>query len=220
MIKLADRQRSRTDSPRARLAALAAERQAQLLDPAEAEFVAHGFEGASLNRILAAAGMSKGQAYYYIADKGDLYRAVIERGLQKLATAIDSDLPKPATADEFWRHVAAIFAQVTKTLQKDEALAALARGIYDGPGAQATLAEPLARIRAQSDRLIATGQSVGAIRTDLPQTLLADVLFGAVREIDRWFAAHWPELDEAEALRLNRKAIGMIASMAAPTALR
>jgi AcrR family transcriptional regulator len=216
MAKLVDRERSRKDSPRARLAALAAEHQAKLLDPAEAEFVAHGFEGASFNRILSAAGMSKGQAYYYVADKADLYRAVVERGLQRLAKAIDASFPEPTTADEFWQQIAAIFERLTVALQKDDNLAVLARGIYEGAGAKAALAEPLARIRTQSDRLITIGQSVGAIRTDVPQTLLADVLFGAAREIDRWFAAHWPDLDKEEALGLNDKAVSMIAAMAAP----
>jgi len=216
MAESVDHERSKKDSPRSRLAALPAERQARLLDPAEAEFVAHGFEGASLNRILSAAGMSKGQAYYYVADKADLFRTVIERSLQRLAKTIDAGFPKPATADEFWQQTAAIFARLTLALQQDDNLAALARGIYEGPGAQAALTEPLARIRAQSDRLIAIGQSVGAIRTDLPQTLLADVLFAAAREIDRWFAAHWPELDKDEALLLSDEAVGMIAAMAAP----
>jgi len=178
--------------------------------------VAHGFEGASLNRILSAAGMSKGQAYYYVADKAELFRTVIERSLQRLAKAIDAGFPEPTTAEEFWQQTAAIFARLTLALQQDDNLAVLARGIYEGPGAQAALTEPLARIRAQSDRLIAIGQSVGAIRTDLPQTLLADVLFAAAREIDRWFAAHWPELDKDEALLLSDEAVGMIAAMAAP----
>ena len=204
------------DQARARLAALSAERQAQLLDPAEAEFVARGFEAASFNRILAAAGMSKGQAYYYVADKADLYRAVIERGLQRLALAMDARMPQPAKAGDFWPQVAAVFAQVSVVLQKDEALAALARGIYQSPGAEAALTEPLGRIRALCDQLVAIGQSAGAVRTDLPQTLLVDTLMGAARAIDRWFAVHWPDLDADEILDLNEKAVAMIAAMAAP----
>lgn len=206
----------RDDDPRSRFAELSPQRRAQLLDPAETEFIAHGFEGASLNRILAAAGMSKGQAYYYVADKADLYRQVIERGLERLAKAMASSFPQPATAEEFWPQVAAIFARMTAVLREDERLAALARGIYEGPGAQIALAEPISRIRAQANRLISIGQSVGAVRSDVPQSLLCDAVFGAAREIDRWFAAHWLSLDHDEACRLNEKAIGMIAAMASP----
>ena len=206
----------KTGGARERLEALSPERQSRLLDPAEAEFVAHGFEHASLNRILTAAGMSKGQGYYYFNDKADLYRAVIERGLRRLTMAMAVSFPAPRTADEFWAQIADVFARMAIVLQRDEALAMLARGIYEGAGAQAALVEPLGRIRKQLDQLLLLGQSVGAVRADLPQSLLAEVLFGAVREIDRWFAEHWPELDEEEALRLNEKAIEMIVAMASP----
>lgn len=212
------KQAIRTGTPRERLEALSPERQSKLLDPAEAEFVAHGFEHASLNRILVAAGMSKGQGYYYFNDKADLYRAVIERGLRRLTEAMAVNRATPGTADEFWAQVAEVFARIAVVLHRDEALAMLARGIYEGPGAQAALVEPLGRIRKQLDQLILLGQSVGAVRTDLPQSLLAEVLFGVAREIDRWFAAHWPALGEEEALRLNEKTIEMIVAMASPPA--
>lgn len=208
--------RTQSDTPRARFDALPPERQAQLLEPAEAEFAAHGFEGASLNKILAAAQMSKGQAYYYITDKGDLYRAVIERGLQRIAAAVGYSFAEPGSAPEFWQHFARLLRGITEVLLRDKTLAALARGIYHGSTSQAALAEPLSQIRAHADKLIVLGQSLGAVRTDLPQSFLADTLFATIREIDRWFAAHWSELDETEATRLNHKAAEMIAAMAAP----
>lgn len=207
---------SKATSTRERFEALSCERQAQLLDPAEVEFVANGFEKASLNRILIDAGMSKGQAYYYFADKADLYRAVIERGLKRLANAMKVRFPEPASAAEFWQQLGEVFAQLTTVLHRDERLAALARGIYEGPGAQAALVEPLGRIRVKLDQLITAGQLVGAVRTDLPQTFLAEVLFAAAREMDRWFATYWSELGETDALYLNEKAIEIIVAIASP----
>jgi AcrR family transcriptional regulator len=122
-------------SPRARLRALPADRQAQLLDPAEQEFANHGFAKASLNRILAAAGMSKGQAYYYIADKGDLYAAVLWRAFARFSQNVQARsgfcLDQAATGADFWGHTAALFDQISQGLQDDPSLAALARGIYD-----------------------------------------------------------------------------------------
>ncbi len=216
MNKQANRTQSQADTPRARFDALPAERQAQLLDPAEAEFAAHGFDGASLNKILVAAQMSKGQAYYYITDKADLYRAVIERGLRRIAAAVSGSFAEPGSAIEFWQQFARLLRGITEVLLQDKTLAALARGIYQGTNSQAALTEPLSQIRAHVDKLIVLGQSLGAVRTDLPQSFLADTLFATIREIDRWFAAHWSELDETEAMRLNQKAAEMIAVMAAP----
>lgn len=204
------------ETPRDRLLALSPERQAQLLDPAEAEFAAHGFEAASLNRILAAADMSKGQAYYYVADKADLYRAVVERALGRLVTRLDVRLPDPANADEFWAGIAAFLETLTVALQEDRRMAELGRSIYEGPQTQAALAEPMAQIRAEMARLVILGQSVGAVRDDLPQSLLVGVLFAAAREIDRWFAEHWQELSPDEALHLNAETLGLLRAIAAP----
>ena len=42
------------------------------------EFSEHGYDAASVNRILAAAGMSKGQLYHHFANKEALYLALVE----------------------------------------------------------------------------------------------------------------------------------------------
>lgn len=49
-----------------------------LFDAAVTEFVAKGYEVASINTILEAAGMSKGQFYYHFKNKEGLYFALIE----------------------------------------------------------------------------------------------------------------------------------------------
>lgn len=49
------------------------EHKQKLLDAALAEFIACGYEQASINRILANAGMSKGQFYYHFKNKESLY---------------------------------------------------------------------------------------------------------------------------------------------------
>ncbi len=49
-----------------------------LFDVALEAFVSAGYEKASLNAILEAAGMSKGQFYYHFKNKEDLYLALIE----------------------------------------------------------------------------------------------------------------------------------------------
>lgn len=47
------------------------------------EFSSHGYENASINAILAEAGMSKGQFYYHFGGKEDLYFALIAAVLQR-----------------------------------------------------------------------------------------------------------------------------------------
>lgn len=48
-----------------------------LIEAAIDEFDRHGYAKASLNRILAAAGMSKGQFYHHFKTKEDLYLALV-----------------------------------------------------------------------------------------------------------------------------------------------
>lgn len=201
--------------PRDRLLALPPALQAQLLDPAELEFAAHGYSKASLNRILAAAGMSKGQAYYYIADKADLYGAVIERALGRLVERIGLEWHAPAGAEDFWRQVIVFFDRLAAVFKEDDTLAALARGLYEGPSSQGASKGLMLKIRQKLETLLFEGQAVGAIRTDMPRSLIAAALFGAAREIDFWFASHWDELSLSDALELNGKTIGMIRAMAA-----
>lgn len=59
------------------------EHKQKLLDAALAEFNANGYEQASINRILDAAGMSKGQFYYHFKNKEALYFALIELSVQQ-----------------------------------------------------------------------------------------------------------------------------------------
>ncbi len=198
---------------RARRRALPPDRRAQLLDPAEAEFAAHGFEGASLNRILAAASMSKGQAYYYIDDKADLYVAVIDRALDRLAASLAFELRPPRDADDYWRQVADLFARVSLAFVAEPGLAELARGVHD---AEAALAGPRVRLRDALHGLVAAGQPVGAVRADVPTDLLVEAVFGAARGIDRWFADHWPELPPEAALHHGEQAVGLIRALCAP----
>lgn len=208
------RPKSKDDqSPRERLEALSEERRAELLDPAEREFLAYGFDGASLNRILADAGMSKGQAYYYVTGKADLYRAVIERVIARFAAKMDFHFVAPQTPRAFWAQVEEVFGRFALTLVADASLATLARGIYDSAGSLEAVGDLILRFRAVLDQWIVAGQAVGAVRDDLPKELLAEMIFGAAREADRWFATHWPMLSPDEAMRLNGEVIGMFKAM-------
>jgi AcrR family transcriptional regulator len=58
-----------------------------ILDAATAEFVAHGFSGASVNEIAARAKVNKRMLYHYYGKKDDLYLAVLERTYQGIRSA-------------------------------------------------------------------------------------------------------------------------------------
>lgn len=200
-----------------RLQALDSERRAILLETAAAQFASNGFAGTSLNAILKAVGMSKGQAYYYITGKGDLYHAVIKRSLGELVAQLDLALPDaPESAEAFWAGLFGMFRQVTAVLIARPQIAALGRTMYESAETDAALESLLGDLNGVTADLVRRGQAVGAIREDMPLSLLVTVLFASARALDRWFAENWADLDEAAAYRYSAGALDMVRAMLSP----
>lgn len=68
----------------------------RLLDAALEEFAEYGYEAASTNRIIRQAGMSKGMLFHYFSNKKQLYAAVVDRSLERIAAFMAreaADLP-------------------------------------------------------------------------------------------------------------------------------
>lgn len=57
---------------------------AQLLEAGKAEFLEHGFRGASLRSIAARLGVTTGAIYRYYADKESLFEALVEKPAREL----------------------------------------------------------------------------------------------------------------------------------------
>lgn len=68
-----------------------------ILNAALAEFGAHDFDAASLDRIVAAAGISKGGLYEYIASKEELYLYCMEQAWSRLYHYINEEASRART---------------------------------------------------------------------------------------------------------------------------
>jgi AcrR family transcriptional regulator len=78
----------------------------QILDGAQKVFMDLGFDGASMNEIARAAGVSKGTLYVYFADKNRLFEAILEdEALQKskIVYNLDPGRDVETTLREFGR---------------------------------------------------------------------------------------------------------------------
>lgn len=172
-------------------APLSAERHRQLLDVAGRHFAAYGPKGASLNRVLAEAGVSKGVAYYYFADKDDLLATVIEDAWAALAP----HLPDDATTLR-WEALQALHRAHLRLLRDRPWLAELARHPLP-PAVEARLAPRLERLLALWPRAL----HAGLVRRDLPEPLVLAMIRGLDEAIDRWWVsapeASWEEADAA-----------------------
>ena len=64
----------------------AADTKKRILEAAENEFAARGFDGARLGRIAKAASVQQALIHHHFADKAGLYREVIDRALSSITT--------------------------------------------------------------------------------------------------------------------------------------
>ena len=197
--------------------ALDMDKRARLLDPAEDEFIAHGYEGASLNRILASAKMSKGQAYYYISGKSDLYLAVCRRRFGPLFDFANQQTESLFVASDYWLAIEGLIAGLSEHLARNEKLSALALSVYGSASATNSLLPLSERLNGVIERIIEIGQNAGEIRTDVPKGLIMEMLKGLIRSIDKWFALNSQSLTQEETEQAFHQTLNMVENLVKPT---
>ena len=199
-------------APMKRFQNVTPERQAAILDAAAAEIATYGLSGASINRVITAAGMSKSSFYHYFEGKDDLYAAVTQRALDDLLAAMVPGAP-PATASDYWAMWEAMYRAFLQRQLTDPVLAALnwsaIQARADGT-AHPALELLAGQMRQWLEALILQGQALGAVRTDLPQDLLMDATFGMLEGGDRWFAATWSEMSETRVAEAAARIVGLL----------
>ncbi len=201
--------------PLPRFDKLPEEKRRAILDAAAEEFAEHGYEGASFNRIIAAAGISKGAMYYYFADKGDAYGAVLDDVMDGVERLMEG-LERPTDRAGFWSALALGMARMEQEFFANPRLAALMRSLYQrGPG-DATYQRLIARSHDWVASLLSLGQSVGAVRSDLPLDLLTDVVTAMMTAVDMWFDAAMDRMDPAELMKLSPKVLQLVRDLLEP----
>lgn len=210
---------------RPRFAKLPVHQQQTIVQAALDEFAAHGFRDASLNRIIETAGISKGSLYYYFDDKSDLFAHVAQAGLGGLFEDVGPLPPLDAgDADTFWSVVEDYYLRLTRALRASPQLAALLRGwsaAAKDPEFQRATGELEEASLPWIAQALAAGQRVGAVRADLPDSLLIAVTLGIGEAMDVWLLAQEPHDDElldviAALVDMLRRAVGPGAASGAP----
>ncbi len=205
--------------PSPRFDKLESNKQAAILGAAAQEFGEHGFQGASYNRIIAAAGISKGAMYYYFADKEDLYRTVLDAALRSFIKQMS--MPKGIdSAEAYWRECESIYADIMRFLLAEPHAAALCWSVSrvrERGESHPILVEMSQRLETWTGALISLGQSVGAVRTDLPSDLLLYTGFAMLEGMDRWLASHWDDMTPERVDATTRMLIGLLRRIAEPT---
>lgn len=180
--------------PRPRYLKLPPERRDEILAVAARHFAESGFVGASLNRMLEEAGVSKGAGYYYFDDKGDLFATVVEAAWDRAERALwpDGFDPGPLVGPAFWPTLEDLYRRQVALFEVEPAVWRMAKAtpsVLDDPSAS-RLAPRLDALMATVIRILRQAQQAGLVRDDLPIDLLLAMISGLDGAIDSWLLDH------------------------------
>jgi AcrR family transcriptional regulator len=163
--------------PRPRYERAAPELKSGIVAAARKELARAGYEGASLNRILEDAGLSKGAFYYYFDDKDDLVGTVLLDMYRPAAELIEV-LTQPKTAKDFWAAMERVNRRQLDAMEASRESMEVASTIGRAALSNKALADKIMPVFAPFIgaflQFIRKGQELGAVRKDLtPEVILA-----------------------------------------------
>ena len=191
--------------PLPRFHRLPLERRDQILDAAAEEFGAHGYSAASMNRIIEAAGLSKGAMYYAFDGKADLWATLVDSVFAQLGP-LDEAFGVTETPEQFWVAFRGMYDQALAVFGRSPRVAHMMRAMTRSTQIEeamhvVAMAEGMGVLRESFARIIAQGRSIGAVRDDLEVDQLIDVVLALNTITDRWLAlAHEQDASQLGAL--------------------
>ncbi|HEX3468145.1 MAG TPA: TetR/AcrR family transcriptional regulator [Candidatus Elarobacter sp.] len=155
-----------------------------LTDVALRVFAERGYDGASMDDVARAAGITKASIYHHVSGK----EALLERGLGRALDALSAILEEPGAREgaavERLRFVVARVAETTLHLLPELTV------LFRVHGASRSERNALERRRA-FDRhvtaIIGQAQRDGDVRTDLDPRLAARLVFGMSNSVVEWY---------------------------------
>jgi AcrR family transcriptional regulator len=159
-------------------------KQDAILRAAAAEFARYGYEASSINRILGAAGLSKGAFYYYFDDKADLAVTVLQWAYRDVLAIVDK-IELPEDGARFWdtlrKYIDDTMAVVRRSPHMNELGSRLGFALMKDKELRERVMGTFVRATAPFVQLWKRGQELGAVRDDLPVEMLV-AIFGSIKE--------------------------------------
>ena len=205
--------------PYPRFDKLPEDKQAAILTAAREEFLERGYDDASLNQIIAAAGISKGSFYYYFEDKADLFVAVVDDLLDFDALIEGSGLLASANRASFWGAMDQMVEASFEVVEQRPELIRIGQVMHRMPESargSGAMVEFFEGVAARVSAILAHGQKVGAIRDDMPLELMTQLWMNVDRTFDNWALEFWDEADEATRRVMTGVAMGIFRRIFAP----
>jgi AcrR family transcriptional regulator len=176
----------------------------RILDVSKEEFGAHGYEGASYNKIIQKIGISKGSMYYYFENKEDLFltcfldearsAGMLSFEMNKLSEVVDHDV--------YWDSIKMISSQQWNDVLHHPLFMSLMRQLVSLGSDHPIFRKLNAECEGLSEygelmSLLEHGVQIGAIRDDVP----LNVLIRMNTEYEVWL------LQEIQEGRLNEQQV-------------
>lgn len=202
---------------RSRLAHLPLERLEKLFESAAREFAEHGYDRASLNRIIARADMSKSSLYYYFDDKADLFTTLVETAIAHFIRDIGGFDYEGLTAESFWPDLEAVMLKSLGFMENNAWYVRLGRLFYRMRDGGSKAPDRLFQaVEGWLSGLLRHGQGLGVVRTDLPDVLLTRSAMALAEVCDRFFVESFSAYDRTGHARLVAQQLDLFRRLLTP----
>lgn len=155
-----------------------------LTDVALRVFAERGYDGASMDDVARAAGITKASIYHHVSGKEALLERGLGRALDALFAILDEPGSREGSAIARLRHIVGRVAETTLRLRPELTV------LFRAHGTSKSEREALERRRA-FDRivtaLIAEAQREGDVRADLDARLTVRLIFGMSNSVVEWY---------------------------------
>lgn len=161
--------RHKSEKP-VRLSRIQEMNRSRIIDGALGEFSRFGYSGATIDKISAAAGMSKSNLLYYFSSKSDVYEAVLEHILDVWLAPLRTLDPQGDPATEL---AAYIRQKMKMSAERPEASRLFANEVMQGaPQIKDVLEKDLKNLVTEKSKVIEQWIEAGKIRKITPVHLI------------------------------------------------
>jgi AcrR family transcriptional regulator len=155
-----------------------------LVDVAVQVFLRHGYDGASLDQVAEAAGITKASIYYHAAGKEALLAHGAGRALDALFAVLEEPAEHDGRALDRLKHVVKRTIEITVKRLPEVALLLRVRGNTES---ELWILDRRRRFDRLVAKIVLEAQSKGELRTDIEAGLITRLLFGMLNSITEWY---------------------------------
>ncbi len=163
--------------------------------------------------------MSKSSFYHYFANKEDLFRQTLEYVLKPVLDLHETIDLETLTAENLWPTIMGMAEGATALVNSSPDMIMAGRMFYrcyDDPGGHYLAEEILGEFSNWATNFLKKGQDLGVFRTDLPVSLLIDMLMAVGMSMERWMLKNWESISEEERLDVSQSGFGLFVTLLEP----